>query len=426
LLGKVFRENKKLNLELESSSEIASLRSTHDDMSAKPCDRCTMIMINYVDLWLIHSHVADLLDGARLELRELKARSTLLGACTSCSMLRSDLEPAAIEIKDLKHKLDHSSRYTVLSSPCEACVSLKGKLLHAIKENIELQQEVVYLTARLERTTLGEKMIEEDLSRVEESATKSTYRLGVGFERCEDKGGKSAPKFIPSSTYHKEEATLQSTKAHYPSNPKPSFNHKREVRKETPKPREKAFVCMFYGRAGHLDEFCFRRKRIKRRRVEYARDSYRDEFIDFLPHSYSHVPPRFYSRASPRTFSRDLPHTSSSASPQFAHGPNHRSYVFGPRENRFEPRRFGYGPRPHCGDRFLCRPGFLTGGSFPHFESRHLDGSRFPHRGSCPTRPSGEVQRTVKTSSGRMVKCWIPKIYLTKSNTEPLTFSHPM
>jgi hypothetical protein len=51
LLGKVFRENKKLNLELESSfSEIASFRSVHDDMSAKPCDRCTMIMVNYADL----------------------------------------------------------------------------------------------------------------------------------------------------------------------------------------------------------------------------------------------------------------------------------------------------------------------------------------------------------------------------------------
>jgi hypothetical protein len=74
LLGKVFRENKKLNLELESAfSEIASLRSTHDDMSVKPCDNCNMIMINYVDLWLIHSHVASLLDGARLELRELKS-----------------------------------------------------------------------------------------------------------------------------------------------------------------------------------------------------------------------------------------------------------------------------------------------------------------------------------------------------------------
>jgi hypothetical protein len=140
LLGKVFCENKKLNLELESFfSEIASLRSTHDDMSAKPCDRCTMIMVNYADMRLIHSHVVGLLESARLELRELKARSTLLGACTSCSMLRSDLETAAVEIKDFKHKLDHSSRYTVLSPPCEACVSLKGKIIHATKENTELQ-----------------------------------------------------------------------------------------------------------------------------------------------------------------------------------------------------------------------------------------------------------------------------------------------
>jgi hypothetical protein len=349
-----------------------------------------------------------------------------LGACIACPVLISDLEAAAVEIKDLKHKLDHSSRHTILSLPYEACVSLKGKLFHATKENTELQEEVAYLTARLEKTVLSEKIIEEDLSRVEESATKSTYRLGVGFERCEDKGEKSAPKFIPSSIYHKEEATIKSTKTHYPSNPKPSFNPKREVRNETPKPREEAFVCMFYGRAGHLDEFCFRRKRIERRRVEYARDSHRDEFIDFPSRSYSHVPPRSYSRASPRTFSRALPHTSSGASPQFAHGPNHRSYGFGPRENRFESRRSNYGPRPHRGDRLPRRPGFPTGGSFPHFESRHLDGPRFSHRGSRPTRPSGEVQRTVKTSSDRMVKCWIPKIYLTNPSTEPSTSSRPM
>jgi hypothetical protein len=76
------------------------------------------------------------------------------------------------------------------------------------------------LTACLEKTVLSEKIIEEELSRVEESATKSTYRLGVGFERCEDKGEKSAPKFIPSSSYHKEEETIKFTKAHYPSNPK--------------------------------------------------------------------------------------------------------------------------------------------------------------------------------------------------------------
>jgi hypothetical protein len=186
-------------------------------------------------------------------------------------------------------------------------VSLKGKLFHATKENTELQQEVAYLTAHLEKTILSEKMVEDDLNRVEESATKSTYKLGVGFERCEDKGEKSAPKFIPSSTYHQEEKIIKSTKANYPSNPKPSFNPKREVRKETPKPREEAFVCMFYSRVGHLDEFCFRHKKIERRHFDYARNLYHAKFSDFPPHSSS----------------RALPRTSSRALPQFAHGPNH-------------------------------------------------------------------------------------------------------
>jgi hypothetical protein len=304
---------------------------------------------------------------------------------------------AAIEIKDLKHKLDHSSHYTFLSPPCEACVSLQGKLLHATKESTELQQEVAYLTACLEKIGLSEKMTEEDLSRVEECVTQSTYRLGVGFERCEKKGEKSAPKFVPSSSYHKEEEAVKPTKAHYSSNPKPSFNPKRQARKQSPKPREKTFICKFCGRAGHLDVFCFWRKRIERRCVEYARNSYHDEFIDFPPRSYSHVPPHFYFHASPHTFSRALP--------QFPHEPNHCSYGFGPRENRFEPRRFGYGPCPHHGDYFPRRSGFLVGWSFPHFEPRHLDGPHFFCRGSRPNRPSGEVQRTVKTSSGHMVKC---------------------
>jgi hypothetical protein len=427
LLDKVFHENKKLNLELESAfSEIASLRSVHDDMSVKLCDNCTMIMVNYADLWLIHLHVAGLLDSVILELRELKARFTLLVACTSCPLLRSDLKAATVEIKDLKHKLDHFSSYTVLSPPCEACVSLKGKLFHATKENIELQQEVTYLTTRLEKIMLSEKMIEEDLSRIEESATKSTYRLGVGFDRCEKKGEKSAPKFVPSSSYHKEEEALKPTKAYYPSNPKPSFNPKREAKKETPKPRVEAFVCMFCGRADHLDEFCFRQKRIERRRDEYARDSYRDEFIDFLPRSYSHVPPHSYSHASSHTFLRALPHTSFCDLSQFAHGPNHHSYSFDPRENRFVPRRFGYDPCPHRGDRFPHRSGFPTGGAHTHFELRHLDDPRFPCRGSRPTQPNGELERIVKTSSGRMVKCWIPKIYLTNLSMEPSTHSRPM
>jgi hypothetical protein len=170
LLCKVFRQNEKLNVELESAySKIASLLSVHDDMSAKLYDNCKIIMVIYADLWLVHSHVASLLDSAKLELRELKAHSMLLGACTSCLLLRSNLEATAIKIKDLKHKLDHRSRYSILSPPCEACDPLKGKFFHATKENTELKQEVAYLTTRLEKIKLSEKMIEDDLSRVEES-----------------------------------------------------------------------------------------------------------------------------------------------------------------------------------------------------------------------------------------------------------------
>jgi hypothetical protein len=216
-----------LNLELESSfSETASLRSAHDGKSAKPYDNCKMIIVNYADLWLVHAQVASQLDGAKLELRELKTHFLLLGTCTSCPLLKSDLEACSVEIKELKHKLDHSSRYSVLSPPCEMCVSLKGKLFHTAKDNTELKQEVAYLTSHLERTVVSEKMVEDNLSRVDESATKSTYKLGVSFERCEDKGVKSAPKFVPSSNYHKEEKTIKSTKTHYPSSPKSSFNPK--------------------------------------------------------------------------------------------------------------------------------------------------------------------------------------------------------
>jgi hypothetical protein len=164
---------------------------------------------------------------------------------------------------------------------------------------------------------------------------------------------------------------------------------------------------MFCGRAGKMDEFCFRCKRIEKRRLEYARNSYRDEFPDFLPRSYS--------RTSPRT--------SSCALSRFSHGPNHRSYGFGSRENSFVPRRFGYGPHPHHGDHFSHRHGFPAGGSYTYFKPRHLDGPYFPRRGSRHTGLKGEVQKTIKTSSGHLVNCWIPKIYLTNLSTEPSTFS---
>jgi hypothetical protein len=138
-------DTEKLFSRLKSHELSHKGRHNHDaslTCKAKPCENYKMIMVNYADMWLVHTQVASQLKGAKLELKELKAHSLLLGACTSCPMLRSNLEACAIEIKDLKYIIDHSSRYSVLSLPCKMCSSLKGKLFHATKENTKLKQEV--------------------------------------------------------------------------------------------------------------------------------------------------------------------------------------------------------------------------------------------------------------------------------------------
>jgi hypothetical protein len=52
--------------------------------------------------------------------------------------------------------------------------------------------------------------------------------------------------------------------------PKPSFNPKRGVKKNTPKTSEEVYIFMFCGCANHLDEFYFRRKRMEKRHVDDA------------------------------------------------------------------------------------------------------------------------------------------------------------
>jgi hypothetical protein len=138
LLCRVFHENKDLELE-NSFTEIAFLWLMHNDMSAKPCENCNMIMVNYADLWIVHTQVPSQLKGAKFELKERKALFLLLGTCTSCLMLKYDSEPCSIEIKELKQRLDHSSHYKIFSPPFEICGTLKDKLLHATKENSELK-----------------------------------------------------------------------------------------------------------------------------------------------------------------------------------------------------------------------------------------------------------------------------------------------
>jgi hypothetical protein len=139
-LCQVFCENKNLNLKLENSfAETASLWLMHNDMSAQSCENCNMMMVNCADLWIVHTQVASQLKGSKLELKELKARSLLLGACLECSKLKLELDARSLKVKELETKLLEKPRVSVTSPPCEVCGSLKGKLFHATKENTELK-----------------------------------------------------------------------------------------------------------------------------------------------------------------------------------------------------------------------------------------------------------------------------------------------
>jgi hypothetical protein len=121
-------------------------------MSDKDCDFCLVVMEDLAKLRNMHAQVASQLESTICELDELKARSSLLGACLECPKFKVELDIRSLNVKKVETKLLEKLHISVTSSPCEICVSLKGKLVHVTNENTMLVQDVAYLTSQLERT----------------------------------------------------------------------------------------------------------------------------------------------------------------------------------------------------------------------------------------------------------------------------------
>jgi hypothetical protein len=85
----------------------------HNDMSAQSCENFNMTMVNYVDLLIVHTQVSSQLKGAKLELKELKAHSLLLGAYLDCLKLKLELDARSLKVKELETKLLRKSRVSV-------------------------------------------------------------------------------------------------------------------------------------------------------------------------------------------------------------------------------------------------------------------------------------------------------------------------
>jgi hypothetical protein len=105
----------------------------HNDISDKDCDFCLVVVEDLAKLRNVHAQVAGQLESIICELDELKARLSLLGACLECPKLKLELDVHSLNVKKLQTKLLEKSHVSITSPPCEACVSLKGKLFHATK-----------------------------------------------------------------------------------------------------------------------------------------------------------------------------------------------------------------------------------------------------------------------------------------------------
>jgi hypothetical protein len=65
----------------------------------------------------VHTQVVSQLKGAKLELKELKVLSVLLGACLECPKLKFELDARSLKIKELETKLLEKPRVSVTSPP---------------------------------------------------------------------------------------------------------------------------------------------------------------------------------------------------------------------------------------------------------------------------------------------------------------------
>ncbi|GJN07541.1 hypothetical protein PR202_ga25381 [Eleusine coracana subsp. coracana] len=179
-------ESREFKSKLESVEyEITLLRSklARDDIIVE-CECCQVVMNDLSQRESVHAQVASQLESALKELDEFKARPTLLGACQNCPKLASELEAQTLKVKELESKLLNETHSKVLPPQCVVCGSLKDKLAITKEENKDLTQEIDYLISRLKRTLVSEEKIESDLSRIKESACRSTYNLGLGYKRC--------------------------------------------------------------------------------------------------------------------------------------------------------------------------------------------------------------------------------------------------
>jgi hypothetical protein len=330
------------------------------------------------------------LDVLRVELDEMKSRSSLFGACTSCPVLHEKLDASLVYARSLEAQL--KAPIPTICSTCEVNAVKNMEIAHYVDrlqdENDELRKLMGWLSGHVPQLRI---MIE-------------TYKLqdgeALGAKKVGEGGGENEGKIgdipEPPKTHHKNAFVpkpnhlrnrLDTTPAP-PVFPPQTDNFQKPIKfksvlgneffgkegekpseekpepKENPKPKPKLkpFHGEHCGRDGHLAEFCFKRKREERLARELAnKDMYRPSRgvpePRLVPRGEGMVR-TIYPRERRELVSRgEPPHRKGGRCVGFGRGEfygcsfAHGQYEYGGNDHSFRSQR-SYRPRsPLCGTR---------------------------------------------------------------------------
>jgi hypothetical protein len=321
----IIREAKKTRKELRASLEdgrtrVAELETQNldanleiDSLKASPVASdeveyadCPIFLIDLVMFKEKHASKCEEQYVLRVEVAELKSRSAFLGACTSCPVLHGKIDEMHTYIVSLEAKLKEP-----IPTSCSACE------MHALK-NLELAHYVDRLQDENDelRKLMGWLSGHEPQLRIMIETYKRRDGEGLGANKVGEGSGENIPE--PPRTHHKNNFPpkpnhlmnrLDTTPAPpvFPpqtndfqnrikfvstsgivfvgkesekaseekSVEKPSGERPSDQPQPKPKPKLVRFHCCYCGRDGHKDEFCFKRKQVKRMAKEWAnKDKY--------------------------------------------------------------------------------------------------------------------------------------------------------
>jgi hypothetical protein len=198
----MLREAKKMRKELRASLEDARTRVAEleiDSLKASPivsddveCADCSIFLGVLAFFKEKHASKCEELDVLRVEVAELKSRSALLGACTSCPVLHAKIDEMHVYTASLESKLKEPIPTSCSTSEMHALKNLE--LAHYVgrlkDENDELRKLMTWLFGhepqlrimietfkRQDGEGLGQTRLVREVERISQSHQKPTIKM---------------------------------------------------------------------------------------------------------------------------------------------------------------------------------------------------------------------------------------------------------